>query len=134
MYRFTVILIGNRPRGTSVLRYCKLVNRVRILGKLCRPLFISGLDDTRPMINDITVSRCFVENYRMWIIAKLRTANHFIPRSKLHPFIASCEGKIKNLRERVDSKELWMRRRNKFLPKIEGNRILMKVERCFNIH
>lgn len=106
MYRFTVILIGNRPRGTSVLRYCKLVNRVRILGKLCRPLFISGLDDTRPMINDITVSRCFVENYRMWIIAKLRTANHFIPRSKLHPFIALCEGKIKNLRERVDSKEL----------------------------
>lgn len=38
------------------------------------------------MINDITVPvpRCFVENYRMWIIAKLRNANDFIPSSKLH--------------------------------------------------
>lgn len=59
VYRFTVILIGNRPRGASVLRYCKLVNRVRILGKLCRPLFISRLDDTRPMINDIHRSAAF---------------------------------------------------------------------------
>lgn len=109
-----VILIGNRPRGTSVLRYCKLVNRVRILGKLCRPLFITGLDDTRPMINDITVPvpRCFVENYRMWIIAKLRNANDFIPSSKLHSSmrlsrrekLRICE---KREREReIDSKEI----------------------------
>lgn len=66
------------------------------------------------MINDITVPvpRCFVENYRMWIIAKLRNANDFIPSSKLHSSmrlsrrekLRICE---KREREReIDSKEI----------------------------